>query len=65
MKTFIFVYAVLFFQPLAFGKEAPASKLVTIDVRSDSEFAESHLEGARHMDINSAGFREQIGRAHV
>jgi len=35
---------------------------VLIDVRTPSEFADGHLEGAINIDIQSAGFTDQISQ---
>jgi phage shock protein E len=37
-----------------------AASTVVIDVRTSSEFAAGHLDGAVNIDVQSAGFAEQL-----
>lgn len=43
-----------------FAKGVEAGKGVLIDVRTDGEFAEGHLKGAKQIDISSNDFEEQL-----
>lgn len=41
-------------------KAAFADGAVALDVRTPGEFAEGHLDGARNLDVESAGFDAQL-----
>lgn len=46
---------------LVFGIFAFAAKeVVILDVRTDEEFAESHLKGARQINFQSSDFKDQV-----
>lgn len=40
------------------AKEAP----IVIDIRTEEEFREGHIEGARRIDFNGEGFRAELGK---
>ncbi len=41
---------------------ARTPEVVVIDVRTPEEYAEGHLKGAKNLDFNSPGFREELAK---
>lgn len=62
MKTLIVLFSIV----AAFSTPAFAAKtakdVVILDVRTDEEFAETHVKGAQQIDFRSADFKEKIAK---
>lgn len=45
-----------------FAEKVEAGEGFLLDVRTDGEFAESHLEGATQIDISKGNFKDEIAK---